>query len=167
MEIDNHADKTVLGSKCLVIYDFNRPVDLSGYDPTSGIQECATIIGATAYDQPVKGQAYMLVQNQDIHCKNLTLLCPMQSRSQGVKINELPKFLCTEPDDETNAIVAEDTLVSDKKLIIPLSLKGVTSYFTVWKPSIEEYGDEYITHIIMTDKEPVWEPSEDIFSVQE
>ena len=104
----------------------------------------------------------MLVRNQAIHCKNLTnhLLCPMQRRTQGVKINDILKFLCKEPDDETHAIVAEDPLDSDGKLIINLSLKGVTRYFPVRKPSKEEYKDEYITHIIMTGEEPVWKPSE-------
>ena len=79
MEIENHVDTTLLGDKCLVAHDFNRHVDVSGYDPISGNQECATITGATAYDQPVTGQTYMLVWNQVIHCKNLTnrLLCPM------------------------------------------------------------------------------------------
>ena len=52
----------------------------------------------------------MLVWNQAIHCKNLTnhLLFPIQCRIQGVKINELLDFLCTDPDDETHVIVAED-----------------------------------------------------------
>ena len=72
-----------------------------------------------------------------------------------MKINELPKKLCTEPDDETHAIVAEDPLYSDEKLIITLSLKVVTSYLPVCKPITEEYEDEYITHIILTGEEPV------------
>ena len=60
-----------------------------------------------------------------INYKNLTnhLRCPMQIRIQGVKINEIPEFLCTEPDDEAHAIVAEDPLDSNEKLTIPLSLK--------------------------------------------
>ena len=68
----------------------------------------------------------------------------MQIRIQGVKINEIPEFLCTEPDDEAHAIVAEDPLDSNEKLTIPLSLKWVTSYLPVWEPSTEEYEDEYL-----------------------
>ena len=74
----------------------------------------------------------------------------MQIIIQGVKINELPNFLCTDPYDETHAIVAEDPLDSYDKLIIPLSLKVLTRYFPVWKPSTEEYEDESIPHIIIT-----------------
>ena len=36
MDINSHTDTTVLGDKCLIIHDFNQPVDVSGYDPTSG-----------------------------------------------------------------------------------------------------------------------------------
>ena len=55
MEINNNSDMKLLGNKCLVIHDFNLPVDVSAYDPTSGSQECATITGATAYVQLVTG----------------------------------------------------------------------------------------------------------------
>ena len=139
MEIDNHADTTVLGDKCLVIHDFNRPVDVNGYDPTSGSQECATITGATAYNQPVTRYTYMLVWNQAMHFNNLTnhLLCPMRSIIQGVKINELPNFLFTDPDYETHAILDKDALDSDENLIIPLSLNLGTSYFPVRRPITE------------------------------
>ena len=123
MEIDNNADTAVLHSLCLVIHDLNRLVDVSGYDPTSGSQECATITEATAYYQLVTGQTYMLGWNQAIHCKNLTnqLLCPMHSKIQVVKINDLPKLLCMNIDNETHAIVSEYPLYSGKKLIILLS----------------------------------------------
>ena len=91
----------------------------------------------------------------------------MQIIIKGTKINNLLKCLGTEPDDETHAIVAEDPSDSDEKLIITLSLKGVMSYFPVQKPSTEYYEYEYIPHIIIPGKEPVWEPSEDSFEFQE
>ena len=50
MEIDNHADTTVLGRNCLPIQDYNRPVDVSGWDESQGSVECPTISGAVAYD---------------------------------------------------------------------------------------------------------------------
>ena len=43
----------------------------------------------------------------------------------------------------------------------------MTIYFPVCKHSTEDYKDESITHIILTGEEPVWEPSEDSFAVQE
>ena len=50
MEIDNHADTTVLGKNCLPVHDFERPVDVSGWDSSAGSVECPTISGAVAYD---------------------------------------------------------------------------------------------------------------------
>ena len=39
MEINNDADKTVLGSNCLPIHDFDRSVDVSGWDASAGSVE--------------------------------------------------------------------------------------------------------------------------------
>ena len=35
-ELDSHADVCVLGRNALVVQDFNRPVDVTGYDPGLG-----------------------------------------------------------------------------------------------------------------------------------
>ena len=68
MEINNHADTTVLGSNCLPIHDFEISVDVSGWDASSDGVECPKISGAIAYDHPISGQVYMLVYHQATHC---------------------------------------------------------------------------------------------------
>ena len=50
MEIENHADTTMLGSNCRPIHDFGTPVDISGWDPSAGSVECPTIYGSIEYD---------------------------------------------------------------------------------------------------------------------
>ena len=70
-ETDNHADKTVLGSNCLPVLNFERLVDISGWDASAGSVECTTISGAISYDHPISGQVYMLVYHQSIHCPRL------------------------------------------------------------------------------------------------
>ena len=72
MEIDNHADTTVLGANFFPIHDFGRLVDVSGLDASAGSVECSTIYGTIAYVHPISGQVYMLVYHQDIHCPRLT-----------------------------------------------------------------------------------------------
>ena len=37
-ELDSHADACVVGRNSLMIQDFNRPVDVTGYDPTLGVK---------------------------------------------------------------------------------------------------------------------------------
>ena len=53
----------------------------------------------------------------------------MQSRTEEVRINEIPKFLADDRDENTHAIIVDDQLNPNKPLIIPLGLKGVTSYY--------------------------------------
>ena len=84
-----------------------------------------------------------------------------------VRINELPKLLAEVLDEKTHAMIVNDLLNPNEPLIILLALKGVTSYFLSRNQKPSEYEDEYIQHIDMTSKAPVWEPSETGFSEQE
>ena len=36
LELDSHADTRVIGRDCLVILDYDRPVQVVGYDPALG-----------------------------------------------------------------------------------------------------------------------------------
>ena len=85
----------------------------------------------------------------------------------GVRINDLPKFLAEEPDENTQPIIVDDPLNHNEPLVTPLALKVVTSYLPSRKPRVSEYEDESIPHIDITIKEPVWDLSETIFSEQE
>ena len=84
-----------------------------------------------------------------------------------VRINELPKFLAEDPDENTHDIIVDGLLNPNEPLIVRLVLKGVTSYFLSRKPRSSEYEDESILHMGMTSKAPVWEPSETVFLDQE
>ena len=90
----------------------------------------------------------------------------MQSWMEGARINDLPKFLAEDPDEKTHEIIVNDPQNPNEPLIIPLVLKGITSYFLSRKPKASEYEDESIPHIDMTIKAPVGEPSETIFADQ-
>ena len=72
------------------------------------------------------------------------------------QVNELPKFLVEDPDDNTHAIIVNDPMNPNEALIIPLVLKGFTSYFSSRKPIASEYEDESILHIDITSEAPVW-----------
>ena len=54
----------------------------------------------------------MVVYHQAIHCKRLEnhLMCLVQSRMSGVRINELLKFLAEDPYDNTHVIIVDDPL---------------------------------------------------------
>ena len=67
MELDTHADTTVLGRNCLLSHDFDKTVSVTGWDASAGATKCRTVSGVVAYNHPVTGQAYMLVFYQAIY----------------------------------------------------------------------------------------------------
>ena len=95
LELDSHADACVFGRDCLVILDYDRPVQVVGYDPALGAKTYRTVSGVVAHDNPATGEVFHLVINQAIYIPHLDhhLLCPMQCRVNDVTINETPKFL--------------------------------------------------------------------------
>ena len=73
MELDTHADTTVLGQSCLLIQDFNKNVSVSGWNTLVGSTECPTVMGVVAYDHPYTGITYMLVWHQAIYLEQWTI----------------------------------------------------------------------------------------------
>ena len=67
MDIDNHADTTVLGSKFLQTHDFEILLDVSGWNASAGSVKCPTISGDISYAHPISGQVYILMYHQAIH----------------------------------------------------------------------------------------------------
>ena len=161
MELDTHADTTVLGHNCLLIHDFDKTVSVTGWDASAGATECRTVSGVVAYDHPVTGQAYMLVFHQAIYLESMDnhLICPMQCRVNGVEINDTPKIFVKHPTERSHAIVVEDPVAPDVSLVIPLQLEGVTSVFSVRVPSRLEYeNSEFVFE--MTGESPDWDPQD-------
>ena len=58
MELDTHADTTVLGCNCLLIQDFSKTVSMIDWDTSADATKCQTVSGVFAYDHPVTRQAY-------------------------------------------------------------------------------------------------------------
>jgi len=129
----------------LIIYDFDRPVDVRGYDQSLGSQRYQTVTAVLKYVHPHTGMTYHLVINQAIHIPHLThhLLCPMQCRVNDVVVNDLPRFLDANPSDTSHSILCHlhdlDDDEPDQTVTLPLRLKGVTSYLIVGKPTAEEW----------------------------
>ena len=99
LELDSHADTCCVGKDALVIYDYDRPVTVSGYDPQLGSRDFKTVSAVLEYTNPLTGQIYHLVIHQAIQIPNLDhhMLCPMQCRVNDIIINDVPKFLMKTP----------------------------------------------------------------------
>lgn len=171
-ELDSHADTTVVGQDtALLIYDYDTPVQVHGYNDSVGQRNCRTVSAVAAYDHPGSGQTYMLVLHQAILIPDLqhNLLCPMQLRDNGILVNDEPKYLMANAEENHHAITIQNHVMEDGEVFrIPLSLHGVTSYFTTRKPSKEEFEstpDELC--IDLTAESPPWDPTTTRFSEQE
>ena len=114
MDLNTHADNTVLGDCCLLIHDTGWMVDVSGFSSALGSIELPIVLGAVTYDHPITGKVYILVFHQAIYCHQMDnhLICPMQCHMNmnGVVINDTPKMCVTNPDDSTNSIEVADPL---------------------------------------------------------
>jgi hypothetical protein len=120
------------------------------------------VSGALAYDNPITGEVLLLVIHQAIYIEEITnhLLCPMQLRMNDITLNEEPKFCSANPTDETHAIT-----IPGEDVRIPLSLSGVTSYFTTRKPTDSEWTT--CRRIELTYEMPEWNPHSKSYSDME
>ena len=67
LELDSHADTCCVGKNALIVYDFNRPVTVYGYDEALGPQTFATVTAVVNYINPENGSTIHLVIHQAIH----------------------------------------------------------------------------------------------------
>ena len=55
VEIDSHADTCLVGNNCLVVYNFNRQVNIYSYDPKDGHRGTKTVDATVGYKDPQSG----------------------------------------------------------------------------------------------------------------
>ena len=67
--LDSHADTCFLGCDALIIQDYNRPLEVTGFDPTLGSQYYLTVSGVVNYTHPTTGERFHLT----------SLLCELDS----------------------------------------------------------------------------------------
>ena len=122
LELDSHADTCCVGKESLIIYDYDCPVTVSGYDPQLGSRDFKTVSAVLEYTHTLTGQIYHLVIHQAIQIPNLDhhLLCPMQYRVNDIIINDIPKFPMKTPTQDSHFIVAQDINNPMTPLVLPL-----------------------------------------------
>ena len=159
-DLDSHADTCVVSENtALIIRDYETPVVVSGYKDSLGKETCRTVTGVVAYDH-LDGRTYYLHLNQALDVPDIkgNLLCPMQLRECGVRVNDEPKHMVLNPTVHHHAVTIPSNGIHPE-LIIPLSLKGVIHYIPTRKPSVEEYQDAQDDQIIQcTESEVPWDP---------
>jgi hypothetical protein len=110
-----------------------------------------------------------LIINQAIHIQHLDhhLLCPMQCCVKDMTINNLPKFLAADPTDQTHALTLTDPDNPLQPVILPLTLRGVTSLFNVRSVTIDEFNSHDYLRLHLTSETLTWDPTTDLYEQQE
>ena len=142
-------------------------MNVTGYDPRMGSKRDIKVVAAVvAYDDPATGETVMLQVNQAIYIPTIeaNLLCPMQLRLNDVRVDECPKFLARNATDKTHAIVIDEG--KNEEYLIPLSLRGVTSYFPTRKPTQQEFERHTGAVYELTAEEPEWDPHTEEYDAQ-
>ena len=167
-ECDSHADTAVMGRGALIVTDYNKPVQVQGYDPALGTTTYPTVSAVWAYDHP-NGYRYHLLWHQAISIPTLahSLISPFQCRVNDVVINDVPKFLTRHPTAEDHAIVVVDPDDPTSHLILPLELDGVVSYLPVHQVTRADFDSGRYSRIDMTNEHLTWDPQSSWFADQE
>ena len=86
--------------------EYESPVHVQGCEPTLVTKTYHTISEALLYDNPSTGRTYHIVIQQDVEIPDVKhhMLCPMQVRTNGVTVNNCPRFLTEHPTEETHVI---------------------------------------------------------------
>jgi hypothetical protein len=144
---------------------YGKTVTVTGFDPTIASKSLRIINAAIAYDSPESGETIVLIVNQAIHNPNVqhNLLCPLQLRTNGVTVNETPKFVADHPTDQDHVILVPNP--GDDELRIPLQIRGTTSTFPTRRPTAAEFAE--CRHVELTYDDPEWDPSTKSYEEQE
>ncbi len=140
-----------------------------GYDKSLGIKTYQTVSGVIAYDDPQTGRTLHLIINQAIHIPHLDhhLLCSMQCRVNDVTINNLPKFLAANPTDQTHALTMTDPNNPLQPVILPLTLRGVTSLLNVQTVTIDKFNSQDYPRLHLTSETLTRDPATNLYEQQE
>ena len=133
-DLDSHANMPVVGCHCVVVQDAGRSVDVNPFTPDYKSMTVRVVDAVVRYDCPYTGASVLLMLWNALHVPSMSnnLVPPFAIREAGVQLNDTPKIHAG-PSVDAHCIV-----LGCDQLRIPLQLHGVFSYFSTWKPTIEE-----------------------------
>ena len=119
VEMDSHANTTVLGSNCVVLAYTGKECEVSPYaDEYNAIRNVPVVTGATVWTNSQDGVPILLVFNKALWMGDRlhhTLINPNQLRSYGVDVQD-------------NPFAKEDLAIITDDYIIPLDTQGTTIF---------------------------------------
>ena len=94
IELDTHADTTVLGLNCVILSYTGKEYDVSPYSSEyKAVQNVPVVTGATVWMDTMDGMAYLLISHETLWMGDKldhTLVNPNQLRAYGVSVQDNP-----------------------------------------------------------------------------
>ena len=126
LELDSHADTSVLGKNFTVLEYTNTSCDVYGFSGTSKLADVPIVSGATAWNDE-NGTTFILVIHHALWMGaklEHSLVNPNQIRFNGIRVM----------DDPTQ----EGLGIHDKDSYIKMKMRGIVCYTNTRVPSAEE-----------------------------
>ena len=99
MELDSHANMSVIGREALVVEQSGRMVEVSPFTPDYKPIKVEVVNAMVQYNSPLDGKEYMLVIRNAlcVPSMNNNLIPPFIMRENGIVVNECAKIQCEDP----------------------------------------------------------------------
>ena len=160
-ELDNHANKPVIGRNAYILSKIGETVDVAPFIPDYKPISVHLVDAALKYECHYSGEVKILIIRRALHVPSMThnLLPPFMLREAGILINEVPRTHVTSPTEEHHAIIFQET-----NFRIPLTLHGTFSYFPTSKPTSQELEQPEDVYVLTP---TTWNPLSDAYVINE
>jgi len=91
----------------------------------------------------------------------------MQCRVNDVVVDDTPKFLASDPTDNTHALTIKDPDWPAQTVILRLALRGVTSLLNVRGVTLDEWTSDAFKRLHLTSETLTWDPTTTLYEEQE
>ena len=132
-ELDTHANMPVVGRNAFVISRTGETADVSAFTPDYKPMHVPIVDAALLYDCPYSGDEVIVLIRNALYFPTMenNLIPPFVMREAGVVVNDMPKIQATDPTTAMHSLYFPET-----GFRIPLSLRGVFSYFSTSRPTL-------------------------------
>ena len=97
LNLDSHADTSVIGANCHVISYTDKLCQVAPYHSDYATKQDIPIVQAgAAYDDPSTGETIILIINQGLYFGDSlpnSLINPNQMRAKGLEVDDVPKHV--------------------------------------------------------------------------
>ena len=163
-ELDSHANMVVLGKHSFIIQWTGKHANVSPFTPDyEALRKVPIVDAALLYQCPYTGKEYLLVARNALFVESMenNLIPPFIMREAGIEVNDVPKIQVKDPTLDDHAII-----FPGGDFRIPMSLRGIFSYFRTVAPSAEQVRTCEDVYLLTPDGE-IWNPHTDAYAVNE